>query len=85
MTVGGVTAHYGESKVGGQSLGTPDVLTLGGTAGVPLTDRIMLTLGYSTTINDNGPREIRADGFLVSLTYSSAELWRGFDRLLDRL
>ena len=73
----------GASKIGGVSGSDVDALTLGITVGIPLTDRLNLTAGYSSTINDSGSRDIRADGFLLSLNYASADLWRGFDRLKD--
>ena len=73
----------GESTIGGVSGSDLDVFMVGGTAGVSLTDRIMLTVGYSTTVDD-GFNDVRADGFLVSLTYSSASLWRGFERLKNK-
>ena len=77
-----VTAGY--SKVGGVSRGSVDVFTVGGTVGVPLTSRLQLTIGYASTVDDEGTTDIRTNGFLFSLTYASATLWRGFDRLEER-
>ena len=71
----------GKSTVGGDSGNTLNVLSLGGTVGVPLTSRLQLTVGYASTFQDGGSKDIQVDGFLISLTYASARLWRGFERL----
>ena len=71
----------GRSKIGGDSGSSLDVFTVGGTVGMSLTDRLRLTAGYSSTVDDKGSNDVRADGFLISLTYSSADLWRGMERL----
>ena len=73
----------GESTIGGVSGDSVDALMVGVTAGFPLTDRLNLTFGYSSTVNDSSADDIQADGFLFSLTYGSSRLMRGFDRLKD--
>ena len=73
----------GESKIGGVSRGNVDVVMFGFTAGIPLTDRLDLTFGYTSTIDDNGANDIDADAFVISLNYRWSNLWRGFDRMKD--
>ena len=73
----------GESTIGGVSGDSVDVLTVGVMGAVSLTERLNLKIGYTSTVDDSGPDDIRADSLLLSLTYGSSKLWRGFDRLKD--
>ena len=71
----------GESEIDGVSGDSVDVLTVGAMASLPLTERLGLKIGYTSTVDDEGSSDVRADNLMVFLTYASGRLLRGIDRL----
>lgn len=64
--------------VGGDPLNN---LGVGFTLGYQITDNISLTAGYMATVNDNGPNDLRMDGFRISFTYGWHKIVEGQKRL----
>jgi len=54
---------------------------LGFTLGYQVNNNLALTFGYKSTINDNGPGDLRMDGFMISLAYGWHPLIEGSRRL----
>ena len=56
-------------------------LGFGLTLGYSINDNLNLTLGYKSTVNDSDPKDLRMDGFMVSLVYGWHPLIEGAKRL----
>ena len=71
----------GRSSIDGVSGGSLNNLGVGFTLGYQITDNLSLTAGYMATVNDNGPGDLRMDGFRISLTYGWHKIVEGQKRL----
>ena len=71
----------GKSTVGGISGDSLNNLGVGFTLGYQINDNISLTAGYMATVNDNGDKDLRMDGFRISLTYGWHKIVEGQKRL----
>jgi hypothetical protein len=81
---GSLDATYlagGKSAVGGVAGEPLNNLGVGFTLGYQITDNLSLTAGYMATVNDNGPNDLRMDGFRISLTYGWHKIVEGQKRL----
>jgi hypothetical protein len=58
-------------------------LGVGLTLGYTINDNINLTFGYKSTINDNGPTDLKMDGFMVSLVFGWHPIIEGSKRLKE--
>jgi hypothetical protein len=56
-------------------------LGFGLTLGYQLNENLNLTFGYSSTVNDNGPGDLRMNKFMVTLVYGWHQLVEGMQRL----
>jgi len=54
---------------------------LGLTLGYNVNDNMNLTFGYKSTLNDNGPGDLRMDSFMITLVYGWHPLLEGARRL----
>jgi len=54
---------------------------VGFTLGYTINENLNLTVGYKSTVNDNGPTDLRMDGFMVSLVFGWHPLLEGSKRL----
>ena len=54
---------------------------VGFTLGYQVNTNLALTFGYKSTINDNGPGDLRMDGFMISLVYGWHPMIEGMRRL----
>jgi len=54
---------------------------LGFTLGYQVNTNLALTFGYKSTINDNGPGDLKMDAFMISLVYGWHPLIEGMNRL----
>jgi len=54
---------------------------VGLTLGYTLNDNLNLTVGYKSTINDNGPQDMRMDAFMVTLVFGWHPIIEGSRRL----
>jgi hypothetical protein len=71
----------GKSSISGVSGNSLNNLGVGFTLGYQITDNLSLTAGYMATVNDNGPGDLRMDGFRISLTYGWHKIVEGQKRL----
>jgi hypothetical protein len=71
----------GLSSIDGVSGKALNNLGVGLTLGYQITDSLSLTAGYMATVNDNGPGDLRMDGFRISLTYGWHKIVEGQKRL----
>ena len=71
----------GKSSISGVSGSSLNNLGVGFTLGYQITDNFSLTAGYMATVNDNGPNDLRMDGFRISLTYGWHKIVEGQKRL----
>jgi hypothetical protein len=71
----------GKSSISGVSGKSLNNLGIGFTLGYQITDNLSLTAGYMATVNDNGPGDLRMDGFRISLTYGWHKIVEGQKRL----
>lgn len=56
---------------------------IGGTIGYQVNDNMMLSVSYSSTVNDNEDEDLKMDGFRVTLVYGWHELVEGMKRLKE--
>jgi hypothetical protein len=56
-------------------------LGFGLTLGYTINENLNLTIGYKSTVNDNGPGDLKMDGFMLSLVYGWHPLLEGSRRL----
>jgi hypothetical protein len=54
---------------------------VGFTLGYQVNTNLALTFGYKSTINDNGPGDLKMDGFMISLVYGWHPMIEGMRRL----
>ena len=73
---GGASTIDGGEK--GESL---DNLSFGFTLGYQLNDNTQLTAGYSSSVNDDAPQDLRMDVFRISLVYGWHRIIEGMGRL----
>jgi hypothetical protein len=71
----------GKSSVNGVNGDSLNNLGVGFTLGYQINDNISLTVGYMATVNDNGPGDLRMDGFRISFTYGWHKIVEGQKRL----
>jgi hypothetical protein len=71
----------GRSSINGVSGDSLNNLGVGFTLGYQISDNLSLTAGYMATVNDNGPNDLRMDGFRISLTYGWHKIVEGQKRL----
>lgn len=71
----------GESTAGGMEGEEIDSLTIGFTVGYQINDNLALTMGYSSSINDDDPMDIDMDAFTISLVFGWHKLIEGMNRL----
>ena len=81
---GSLDATYvagGKSSIDGVSGDPLHSLGVGLTLGYQITDNLSFTAGYMATVNDNGPNDLKMDGFRISLTYGWHKMIEGQKRL----
>ena len=72
----------GQASINGITQGNKlNNLGLGLTLGYTINDNLNLTLGYKSTVNDNGPGDLQMDSFMISLVYGWHPLLEGSKRL----
>jgi hypothetical protein len=71
----------GKSSISGVSGSSLNNLGVGFTLGYQITDNLSLTAGYMATVNDNGPGDLKLDGFRISITYGWHKIVEGQKRL----
>jgi len=71
----------GESTVDGVGGLAMDNLGVGVTLGFQVTDNFSINTSYFTTVDDNGPEDLRADEFRLMFTYGWHPLLQGMQRL----
>ena len=71
------------ATVNGVSGDKLNAIGVGLTLGYTLNDNLHLTAGYKSTINDNGPGDLRMDMFMVTLVYGWHPLVEGARRLKE--
>ncbi len=71
----------GQASINGVSGEKLNNLGLGLTLGYSINENLNLTCGYKSTINDNAPKDLRMDGFMVSLVFGWHPLIEGAKRL----
>ncbi|MFO1303836.1 MAG: transporter [Burkholderiales bacterium] len=72
-TVGGAVGDVSGEKLNNLGIG----LTLG----YQFNDNLNLTFGYKSTVNDNGPGDLRMNAFMITLVYGWHPLIEGTKRL----
>jgi Putative MetA-pathway of phenol degradation len=71
----------GKASVNGVAGEKLDNLGVGFTLGYQVNSNLGLTFGYKSTVNDNGPGDLKMDGFMISLVYAWHPLIEGSRRL----
>jgi len=72
----------GQASINGVTQGQKlNNLGFGVTLGYTINDNLNLTLGYKSTVNDNGPGDLQMDSFMISLVYGWHPLLEGSKRL----
>ena len=71
----------GGSTINGVQGGKLNNLGVGLTLGYTINDNLNLTVGYKSTVNDNGPTDLRMDGFMLTLVYGWHPIIEGMKRL----
>ncbi len=71
----------GKSSINGVPGSKLNNAGLGFTFGYTVSDNLNLTFGYKSTINDNGPGDLRMDSFMVTLVFGWHPLIEGSKRL----
>ena len=71
----------GQASINGVSGEKLNNLGLGLTLGYSINENLNLTCGYKSTINDKDPKDLRMDGFMVSLVFGWHPLIEGTKRL----
>ena len=79
--IDGAWYYGGKSSINGVAGEELNNLGVGLTLGYQINDNINLTVGYKTTVNDNGPGDIRMDSFMVTLVFGWHPLLEGARRL----
>jgi hypothetical protein len=73
--------YGGKATVNGVAGEKLNNVGLGFTLGYQVNTNLALTFGYKSTINDNGPGDLRMDAFMVSLVYGWHPMIEGMRRL----
>ncbi len=71
----------GESTTHGMEGEEIDSLSIGFTVGYQINDNLALTMGYSSSINDNDPMDVDMDAFTISVIFGWHKLIEGMNRL----
>lgn len=71
----------GESTIHGMKGEEIDSLSIGFTVGYQINDNLALTMGYSSSVNDNDPMDVDMDAFTISLVFGWHRLIEGMNRL----
>ena len=71
----------GASSIDGIAGASLDNWGIGFTLGYQVTDNLGLTAGYMATVGDDGPGDLRMDGFRISLTFGWHRIVEGQKRL----
>ena len=71
----------GESTIHGMEGEEIDSLTIGFTVGYQINDNLALTMGYSSSINDDEPNDVDMDAFTISIVFGWHNLIEGMNRL----
>jgi len=71
----------GKSSIDGDPGDSLNNLGVGFTLGYQITANLSLPAGYMATVNDNGDKDLRMDGFRISLTYGWHKIVEGQKRL----
>ncbi len=71
----------GESTVMGMTSESLDNLGVGFTLGYPLSEKMQLTVGYMSSVNDSAPTDLHMDVFRFSLIYGWHKMIEGMERL----
>jgi hypothetical protein len=72
---------HGKSSINGVEGKKLTNTGFGLTFGYQINDNLNLTVGYKSTINDNGPTDLRMDSFMVTLVFGWHPLLEGARRL----
>ena len=80
-SIDGAWYYGGKASINGVAGEELNNLGVGLTLGYQINDNINLTVGYKTTVNDNGPGDIRMDSFMVTLVFGWHPLLEGARRL----
>lgn len=72
--------NFGDSKVNGRTINGKDFISVGAAIGTNLTNNLQFTVGYHSTINDNGKNDIELGTFSASLVYYWADILDGIER-----
>ncbi len=72
-----------KSEIGGASGSSLNNIGVGFTLGYQVTDNLLITLGYFSTINDNDPGDFRGDEFRMNFTFGWNSLIEGMKRLSE--
>jgi len=70
-----------ESEIAGMSAEGVDNIGIGFTLGYQVTDNLLLTFGYFSTINDSDPEDFSGDQFRLNLTFGWHSLIEGMKRI----
>jgi hypothetical protein len=76
-----VYMNGGESTIQGMKGEKIDSLTIGFTVGYQINDNLALTMGYSSSINDDDPMDVDMDAFTISIVFGWHNLIEGMNRL----
>ncbi len=71
----------GQASINGVAGEKLNNLGIGFTLGYQVNSNLGLTFGYKSTVNDNGPGDLKMDGFMLSLVYAWHPLIEGSKRL----
>ena len=71
----------GQASIDGVEGEPLDNVGVGITLGYQINDNLQLTAGYTATVNDSAPTDLRMDGFLISFVYGWHPLVEGMKRL----
>jgi len=71
----------GQATVNGVAGEKLNNIGVGFTLGYQVNDNLGLTFGYKSTINDNGPGDLKMDAFMISLVYGWHPMIEGMRRL----
>ena len=81
--IDGAWYYGGKATINGVSGDKLNNIGVGLTLGYQVNDNINLTLGYKSTINDNGSRDLRMDSFMFTFVYGWHPLLEGSRRLKE--
>jgi Putative MetA-pathway of phenol degradation len=73
--------YGGQATINGVTGEKLNNLGVGFTLGYQVNNNLGLTFGYKSTINDNGPGDLKMDVFQISLVYGWHPLIEGMNRL----